>query len=83
MMDITNLIKSEGYKDARKKITNWTEQLKTSDSKTTMQIRDELKDFFSQLKKAKPQLYAVFQGQHKQLSETVYEKLSGKQIIID
>lgn len=82
-MNVSDLIKSSAYQDAQKKIASWNEQLKTADNKGTAQICDEFKNFFSQLKKAKPQLYSVFRGQHKQLSEAVYEKLSGKKITLD
>ncbi|MFH1520614.1 MAG: hypothetical protein ABID61_03145 [Candidatus Micrarchaeota archaeon] len=82
-MNLTDLIESDDYKNTQKKITSWNEKLKLADNNITAQIRDEFAGFFSQLKKDKPQQYAVFQGQHKQLSETVYEKLTGKKIIID
>lgn len=82
-MNLSDLIKSDDYTNAQKKIASWNKQLKIADNNVTAQIRDEFAAFFSQLKKAKPHLYAVFQGQHSKLSEAVYEKLTGKKIIID
>ncbi len=39
--------------------------------------------FFSQMRKSNPEPYPIFEINDKELSELIYEKLTGKKVIID
>lgn len=82
-MKLTELIESKEYKDASRKVGEWQRRLEKADRSEIMKIRDEKSSFFFQMLKDRPELYAAFQIDDKTLSEKIYKKLTGKNIIID
>lgn len=82
-MRLNQLINSEEFKDANRKIGKWKESLEDADRRTIMRIRDEKAIFFSNMRKSRPDLYMAFQMDDKVLSEAILKKLTGEDVIID
>ena len=82
-MNLTELLKSKEYQEASGKIGAWKEKLAKADQQEVIRIRDEKVDFFKKMRTSNPELYVVFQLDDKTLSEQIYKKLTGKDIVID
>jgi hypothetical protein len=80
---LENLTKTKGYKDAEKKISSWEIRLEKADVDEAKRILDEKDKFFTKMRSAKPELYEVFAIDDKTLSENIYKKITGDEIIID
>jgi hypothetical protein len=83
MMKLGELIKSREYQDARKMIAAWRGRLEKGGQDEAVKVRDEKAAFFQQMRKARPDLYTAFQVDDKTLSEAIFKKLTGRDIIID
>lgn len=82
-MKLDELVKSKEFLDARAKVSGWRGRLEKADEKETIRVRDEKSAFFADLRRTRPDLYAAFQIDDKTLSEAIFKKLTGKDIIID
>jgi hypothetical protein len=82
-MKPAELLKSGEYRDAKDRVKAWMERLGKADAKEAVRVRDEKVVFFRQMREKRPDLYAAFQIDDKTLSEAIYKKLTGKDIIID
>lgn len=83
-MDVRKIINSKEYKNAKTRISKWKLQLSDAKSKDEInQIKDEKTLFFNEMKKNHPITYGALRINDKELSESIYERLTGKQIIID
>lgn len=77
------LITSKEFTEARRKITAWNERLEKADKITAMGIKKEKTVFFEHMRKSRPDLYAAFQMDDKILSEVIFKKVTGEEIVID
>lgn len=82
-MDLKKMLGSKEYRDARARIDAWKARLGKGGAKDAEAVRDEKAEFFAIMRKADPGLYAAFQIDDKSLSETIYRKITGKDIILD
>ena len=82
-MDLKKMLGSKEYKEARAKIAQWHARLKKADGPELLSVRDEKSAFFASMMKENPKLYLAFQIDDKSLSEEIYKKLSGRDIILD
>ncbi len=83
MMNLGELLKSKEYADARKRVDGWRARLKGADAAEAGRVRSEKAEFFQSMAKQRPDLYAAFQIDDKTLSEEIFRKLTGRDIIID
>ncbi|MCI0503446.1 hypothetical protein L0Y65_01920 [Candidatus Micrarchaeota archaeon] len=82
-MKLSELVKSKEFLDAKAKVQGWKVRLEKAGSNEALRVRDEKSAFFGGLKAARPDLYAAFQMEDKTLSEAIFKKLTGKDVIID
>ncbi|MBS3068135.1 hypothetical protein J4450_05505 [Candidatus Micrarchaeota archaeon] len=82
-MSLIELMKTKEYKDADKKVKDWKERLSKANNSEVMKVKDEKLAFFSEMRKSNQDLYSIFEINDKELSELIYEKLTGKKVIID
>jgi hypothetical protein len=81
-MDAKKILGSKEYRDARAKIALWRARLSKADAKEAAGIRAEKSEYFSKMRKDNPGIYYAFQLDDKTLSETIFEKLTGKKISV-
>ena len=82
-MKLDQLIKSKEFLAAKAKVRGWRERLEKADAKEAVRVRDEKSAFFADMRTSRPDLYSAFQVDDKTLSETIFRKLTGKDVIID
>lgn len=82
-MDALGLLKTKEYREARIKINYWKGSLLNSNNNETKRILDEKVEFFQQMRETNPQMYSIFQTDDKEMGEMIYQKLTGRSIIID
>ena len=82
-MDVRKLIGSKEYKEARSKVEKWKARLEKGSREDAVAVRDEKAEFFAKMRKASAPLYTAFQIDDKTLSEMIFKKLTGKEIMID
>ncbi len=82
-MKLGELVKSKAFLDAKAKVAAWKGRLEKGDAKEAVRVRDEKSAFFTKLRDDRPDIYLAFQVDDKTLSETIYKKLTGKDVIID
>jgi hypothetical protein len=82
-MDLMKLIKSKEYKDASARIASWKAKLAKAGPEEAMKVRDEKSEFFGKMRGSSPALYSAFQLDDKTLSEMIYKKLTGREVVID
>lgn len=77
------ILKSEEYKEARRKIELWKIALALTDNqKTITRIEKDKSKLFNKIKKNKLLLLALSSDQ-KEFSQLLFKKKTGKEIIID
>jgi hypothetical protein len=77
------ILKSDKYKDARKKINAWKERLRHADVAETKTIEEETTKFFSAMEASTPALYKMFRVDRNVISGQITKKLTGHDVIID
>ena len=82
-MKLIELVGTKEYLDASTKVNAWNDRLIKADEKIAIKIIHEKALFFSRMKKNNPPLYSLFQVADKTLSESAYQKITGKRVIID
>jgi hypothetical protein len=82
-MKLSELVNSKAFLDAKAKVAAWKGRLEKGDAKEAVRVRDEKSAFFTELRQTRPDLYASFQIDDKTLSETIFKKLTGREVIID
>ncbi|MEW6036251.1 MAG: hypothetical protein AB1529_06570 [Candidatus Micrarchaeota archaeon] len=82
-MKLGELIKSKEYQDAKKRISAWRGRLEKGGQDEAVKVRDEKAPFFQQMRERRPDLYTAFQIDDKTLSEAIFKKLTGRDVILD
>jgi hypothetical protein len=82
-VELPELLKSKEYADARRRIDSWRQRLALAGKPEVVAIRSEKDAFFSRMRSARPDLYAVFQVEDKALSESIFKKTTGNGVVID
>lgn len=82
-MKVSELVKSKEYLNAKAKIRSWKERLNRASEPEVMRIRDEKAAFFSQMREQNPQLYTALEILDKELSEMIFKRITGEDVIID
>jgi hypothetical protein len=83
IMKLKELMASESYKDARKRIDGWKKRLDEADIAEALSIDDEKRAFFSQLRRSHPEICRLLKADEKIISEIVYKRLTGMDVVLD
>lgn len=81
--ELEKIINSKESQDAERRIEEWKKRLSDADKEEVIKVRDEKKEFFTQMRENNPTLYEILRIEDKGLSEIIHEKLTGQHIIID
>ena len=82
-MDLNALKNSKEYKDADEKVSKWKDRIINGDKGEALKVGSEKREFFDKMKATMPQLYLSFEMDDKDLSEMIFKKMTGKDIIIN
>ncbi|HSB46497.1 MAG TPA: hypothetical protein VLD37_00670 [Candidatus Bilamarchaeum sp.] len=82
-MELSKLVKSADYLDAKAKVSAWMSLLGAGGKAEAGKVLEEKARFFGEMKKERPGLYLAFRISDKALSEMAYEKLSGRKISLE
>ncbi|VVC02608.1 Uncharacterised protein [Candidatus Bilamarchaeum dharawalense] len=82
-MSLSDVVQSKDYQDVSLKIAWWRNRIQDSNETQVLHIKEDISNFFLKMQKDKPKLYSLFQGQHSQLSEIIYQKLTGRKATFD
>jgi hypothetical protein len=82
-MEPEELLNSEKYLEARKKIDSWKRELRVGGETVALQVEKEKIEFFAGLRGRDPELCKLFHADEAYLGEEIYRKLMREEIIID
>jgi len=71
------------YREAAKKIGSIMGRLEGAGKEDAVRIWGEARDFFKELRKNDPEIYAMFELSRKRIKSTVLSIATGKDIIVD
>ena len=82
-MGLEELMASEKYLEAKKKIDSWKRELRVGGETVALQVEKEKIIFFARLRGRDPALCAIFHADEAYLTEEIYRKLTRADIVID